>query len=400
MAQPEQIMPEQTIAIIVAGGTAQRLKDGDNTPKQYRNLTGGKTVLAQTLQNFIQHSGIDKILCVIHKDHEDLYQRAIAPLPKDKILPPVFGGNTRQDSVLNGLKSLENQNCKSVFVHDAARPFLSLRLIDDILEALKHGHIAILPCTQPVDTVKYQQDNHFETLDRQNIYLAQTPQAFAFAPFFQAHLSGAGKNMTDDAAVMEQSGHKIHIINGEAANFKITTAEDYKKARQMTDSQPKVPHIGTGFDVHRLVSGRPLILCNIEIPHIKGLDGHSDADVALHALTDALLGTLGAGDIGTHFPPSDNQWKNANSALFLAKALELIEAANGRLINLDITILAEKPKILPYRQAMLARLSELTGLPEQCIGLKATTTEGLGFVGREEGIAAQASALVLYPERL
>ncbi len=371
------------IALVVAAGRGRRF--GEELPKQYQKL-GDSPVLRHTLKSLISHPSIDQVKTVIHPDDIDLFEEASKGLG---VLPPVYGGAERQDSVRHGLESLKEFAPKRVLIHDAARPFVSQKLIDGVVTALE-THLGALPALPVVDTLKKGQDGFVgETVDRENLWRAQTPQGFHFDQILQAHQSFAGQKLTDDCAIAEKAGLKIAIIPGEEENFKITTPEDLIKARRK-DLQKMDTLIGSGFDVHRFTNGDHVMLCGVEIPHKFTLKGHSDADVALHALTDAILGAVGAGDIGEHFPPSDDKWKGAASSVFLDHAVNLVVEKQGAINNIDITIICEEPRIGLYRTEMRQWLSAQTKIPLERISVKGTTTEKLGFTGRGEGIAAQA----------
>jgi len=384
----------RTAALIVAAGRGVRAAAA--VPKQYASL-GGTSVLARTLGAFLTHPGIDLVQATIAAEDEGRYAAAVASLGSAKLLPPVVGGATRQVSVRNGLRALEPHAPERVLIHDAARPFVTHDVIARVLAALGNGPAAIaaVPVT---DTVKQTgADNRVAaTLDRDRLWSAQTPQGFRFADILAAHAraDAAGRDdMTDDAGVAEWAGLPVTLVMGSPANRKLTTAEDLA----MADRAAVLPDVrtGQGFDVHRLVAGDHVWLCGVKIAHAQALEGHSDADVALHALTDALLGAVGAGDIGQHFPDTDPLWKGAASHIFLAEALRLVAARGGSIGNVDVTILCEAPKIAPHREAMRRRIAAILGLDVARVSVKATTTEGLGFTGRREGIAALAAATVV-----
>lgn len=380
-------------ALIVAAGRGTRF--GGDVPKQYR-LLDGQPVLRHSAAIFAAHPAVRAVRVVIHPDDRALYDRAAGGL---NLLPPVPGGAERQDSVRLGLESLEGMGFDAVLVHDAARPAVSRGLISRVVAALETAEGAV-PAVPVADTLKRAAaDGMVEaTVPRDGLWRAQTPQGFRFAPLLAAHRAVAGRALTDDAAVLEAAGGRVRLVPGDAANGKITLPEDLPGDPSAATSQAVLlPRMGMGFDVHAFVPGDAVTLCGVRVPHTARLSGHSDADVALHALTDALYGAVGAGDIGRHFPPSDDRWKGADSALFLTHARDLVAALGGRLAHVDVTVICEAPKVGPYRAAMVARLAELLGLPEERVSVKATTTEGLGFTGRREGIAAQAVATVLMP---
>jgi 2-C-methyl-D-erythritol 4-phosphate cytidylyltransferase/2-C-methyl-D-erythritol 2,4-cyclodiphosphate synthase len=378
------------IAVIVAAGRGQRF--GGDRPKQYAALAG-QPLLRHTLARFAAHPEVGGVLTVIHQDDRDLYEIAAEGLD---LLPPVAGGANRQDSVRLGLESLADDPPDAVLIQDGARPMASDRLIGRVVDALATAP-AVLPAVALADTLKQAKDGLVtRTLPRDRLFRAQTPQGFHYEAIRYAHNRFAGEEMTDDAALAEAAGLPVRIVPGEEANIKVTTAEDL--ARVERELQPRLfPRTGLGFDVHRLAPGKSLRLMGLDLPEPFAMLGHSDADVGLHAVTDALLGTIAAGDIGSHFPPSEARWKGEDSALFLEHARDLIRAAGGELLHVDATLICERPKIGPYREAMTARLAALLRLPTARVSVKATTTERLGFTGRGEGIAAQAIATVLLP---
>lgn len=377
--------------IIVAAGRGSRM--GGDLPKQYLTL-GGVPVLRRTAQAFTEHPGIASVTAVIDPEARDIYDEATAGLD---LLPPVAGGERRQDSVRMGLESLAGTPPDKVLIHDAARPFVDADTITAVLSALDQGPgaIAAVPVT---DTLKRGSDGHIEsTLDRSGLWRAQTPQGFRFTEILDAHRAAAGgQELTDDAAVAEQAGLDVALAPGSENNFKITTQEDLQRAESilMTGSTGADVRVGSGFDVHRFTEGDHVIICGVTIPHDQGLAGHSDADVGMHALTDAILGALGEGDIGQHFPPSDAKWKGADSEIFLSHAAKLVKERQGHINHVDITLICETPKLTPHHAAMTARMGEILGLAGDRISIKATTTERLGFTGRGEGIAAQATATI------
>ncbi len=378
-----------TITLIVAAGTGSRT--GLGFPKQYLPLND-KTILALSTDIFLDHPAIDHVQVIINPEDEDLYKTAIA---ERNLLPWVAGGETRQKSVANGLEAAQAYSPDYVLIHDAARPFASADLIDRCLEALE-DYEAVLPALSIQDTLKsLMGDKITGTLDRDKIVAAQTPQCFHFASILAAHKTFAGIAVTDDIALAERANIPVKRIEGDPANLKITTAQDIEK---MTSKSLTDVRTGFGFDVHAFEINTPLWLGGVEIPYEKGLKGHSDADVALHALTDALLGAVGEGDIGLHFPPSDTQWKGASSDQFLVHAAKLVEKRGGKISNIDVTIICEAPKIGPYRNDMRQRIASLLKVSPDRVSVKGTTTEKLGFTGRQEGIAAKAVATVRLPE--
>lgn len=388
----------RVVALIVAAGRGSRV--GGAVPKQYR-LLGGRTVLARTLALFEQHPAIDSIITVIGTGDEAFFTASSAGISKQ--VGWVLGGSTRQASCLAGLKALIGDRPDIVLLHDAARPFASPALIDRAIEAAR-AHGAAVPGLAVTDTIKQiDLDGRVKaTPERSLLRAVQTPQAFGFDLILSSHLAAAEagiETLTDDGAVAEWAGHPLHIFEGEATNMKLTTESDFQRAERAANELAALGDIrtGTGFDVHAFAEGDHVWLNGVKIPHDHALKGHSDADVGLHALTDAILGAIGDGDIGSHFPPSDPQWKGASSDRFLAHAVGLVRARGGAIAHLDVTLLCEAPKIGPHRDVMRARIAEIAGIAVDRVGVKATTTEGLGFTGRREGIAAMASATVRLP---
>lgn len=401
---PWRTRPMSVTALIVAAGRGSRA--GAGIPKQYRFLSG-KTVLAHTLEAFLRCPRIDGTLVVIHPDDQGLYHDSIAALPNELsggVLPVVYGGETRQDSVRNGLEALLEFSPAHVLIHDAARPFANEALIERALEAAKRWEAAV-PGIAVTDTIKVigPQNEVVSTPDRASLRAVQTPQAFNFAALLAAHRKAAAAglgNFTDDGALAEWAGLAVHMFEGDPCNIKLTHASDFPEAERRSRglSMTYVTRLGTGFDVHAFGDGDHVWLGGIRVPHDRGVVAHSDGDVILHALTDALLGALADGDIGTHFPPSDPQWRGASSDRFLAHAVALVRDRGGLIDHLDATLLCERPRLGPYREAMRQRIAEIAGLRLDQVSLKATTTEKLGFTGRSEGIAAQAAATIRLPE--
>lgn len=394
-----------TAAVIVAAGRGTRAKgtarSPDCTPKQYLPLAGAP-VLAHSLRVLTSHPAISSAVVVYNPDDADLYAAATAPFA-DRLLAPVAGGATRQASVLAGLEALAGQAPDQVLIHDAARPFLTNDLVSALIAALadRPGAIAAEPVS---DTLKQAAPDGTiaRTVDRRGLWRAQTPQAFRYAAIREAHrrASAAGlDDFTDDAGLAEWAGLPVKLVASSTQNMKLTTPADIALAERIlaAPSAHFEPRNGTGFDVHRFALGDHVWLCGVKIAHSHRLEGHSDADVGLHALTDALLGAIGDGDIGQHFPPSDEKWRGAASRIFLADAAERVARLRGRITNVDVTFLCEAPKIGPHRDAMRRVVGEILGIDPQRVGIKATTMEGLGFIGRGEGIAAMASATVLLP---
>lgn len=385
-------MPTCT-ALIVAAGRGSRF--GGPLPKQYATLAG-RSVLRRTLEVFQATPGIDRIQVVIAPGDQDHYLAAVGGLD---LPPPVSGGGSRQQSVLNGLEALAAHAPDLVAIHDAARPFVRVSDIIGCLEAVRPGVDGAVLGVPLADTLKKVDDAGVlaGTVPRSGLWRAQTPQIFRFAKLLAAHRSASSlaaheaTALTDDAAVAERAGLRVVMVEGHDDNRKITTADDLGSTMETRTA--------FGFDVHGFAAGSQVMLGGIAIPHGQALAGHSDADVALHALTDALLGTIGAGDIGKHFPPSDPQWRGVSSDRFLRHAVDLLAAAGGRIVHLDLTLVCEAPRIGPHREAMVESIARIAGIERDRVSVKATTTEGLGFTGRREGIAAQAVATVEVPRK-
>lgn len=387
-------------ALIVAAGRG--LRAGSGEPKQYRRL-GGRPVLAQALAPFLAELAIARIAVVIGEGDEERYAQAVEGLDAARLTHPVIGGATRQISVRLGLQALSRDGFEgTVLVHDAARPFVSAALIRDALAALAGEDVAAIPALAVTDTIKRLDDSGriAETPPRDRLVSVQTPQAFRLAPLLAAHEAAAGQGLhgfTDDAALMEWAGHPVTTFAGDPANIKLTHPQDFRERDRM-DSRPLVTRVGTGYDVHAFGPGDHVWLGGVKIDHDRGVVAHSDGDVALHALTDALLGALAEGDIGTHFPPSDPQWRGAASWRFLAFAAERVRARGGRIDHLDLTIICEAPKVGPHRDAIRAAIAAATGVTPGKVAIKATTSEQMGFTGRREGLAALATATIRLPE--
>ncbi len=380
----------ECVALVVAAGRGVRA--GGGMPKQYRRLAD-RPVLAHSLAVFARHRAIDAIRVVIHPDDRALYDAATQGLDLPE---PTPGGATRQESVRLGLESLAALEPRRVLIHDAARPFIDATTITRVIEALAASPGAV-PAVAVADTLKRAAEGKVAaTVPRDGLWRAQTPQGFRYAEILAAHRAFAGRELTDDASVAEAAGLAVALVEGGESNFKLTTDDDFRRAEALLAAQAET-RVATGFDVHAFGPGDHVWLCGVQVPHERGLVGHSDADVALHALTDALLGTIGAGDIGQHFPPSDVRWKGAASDQFLRHAASLVAARGGRVLHVDVTIVCERPKVGPHRAAMVARLAEILGIDPGRCSVKATTTEGLGFAGRREGIAAQAACTVRLP---
>lgn len=371
-------------ALIMAAGRGQRL--GADAPKQYL-LLGERTVLSRSLALFAGHPQVDRVHAVIHADDHARYTAATASLA---LAPPIHGGTTRQESVRCGLEHLALDPPDLVLIHDAARPLTPSAMVGRVIDALA-SHEAAIPALPVADTLKQGNDGRVvATVPRAGLFRAQTPQGFRFAAILEAHRRFAGAELTDDAAVAEAAGLPVALVQGDESAFKITTGDDLERARRLTSET----RIGTGFDVHRFGPGDHVWLCGVKVPHDHGLIGHSDADVGLHALTDAILGAIGAGDIGQHFPPGDPRWRGAASRRFLRHAADLLGERGGRIVHVDVTVICERPKVGPHRDTMRAAIAEILGIAIDRVSVKATTTEGLGFAGRREGIAAQAAATV------
>ena len=382
--------PKYHVLIVAAG---QGVRMGEDIPKQYLKISD-KVIINQSIEAFFSCS---TLTIVIHPDHTALYQKSTSEL-KDcpNLRPLVHGGKERRDSVFNGLKAMNYLKPDDIIlIHDAARPFVSADEISRVVKKAAETGAATLAL--PVSDTLRHKDGHM--IDRTGVWTIQTPQAFHYSLICKAHeKADTAITYTDDSSMVAALGHPVNYVTGSRMNFKITTTEDLTFAR-MLGSTTMETRTGQGYDVHAFKNetATHIMLGGVAVPHTRAIDAHSDGDVALHALTDALLATIAAGDIGTHFPPSDPQWKNADSTMFLKKAVELVQAKGGRLVNLDITIVCERPKVGPHREAMQDKISEVCGLGTERVSVKATTSEKLGFTGREEGIIAQALATVEFP---
>jgi len=369
-------------------------------PKQYAQLAG-KPVLAHTVAAFTNHPGVDQVVVVIHPDDREAYDHACGGA---NALPPVNGGETRQQSVLAGLQALEVLNPAQVLIHDAARPFVDTETVNHVLSALS-DHDGAIPALPVSDTLKQADGEKITgTVDRSTLWTAQTPQGFHFDAILSAHCKIRDENrtdLTDDAAVAECCGLDVVVVQGNTNNRKLTTADDIEEAqrRMQMDQAAKLldVRVGHGYDVHAFEPGDHVILCGIKVAHDAALKGHSDADVGLHALTDAIFGALGDGDIGQHFPPSDPQWRGAASDIFLKAAGDRVDKRSGVIANVDVTLVCEMPKIGPHVLEMRARVADILTIDLDRVSVKATTSEQLGFTGRREGIAAYATATVRLP---
>lgn len=382
----------QCTALIVAAGSGERF--GGAIPKQYQDL-GGIAILRRSVMAFLGHPYVDSVQVVISPAHRDLYDRAVGDLGLPE---PILGGNTRQDSVRLGLEAIEILNKpRLVMIHDAARPLIDAATITSVRKALdkEQGVIAAKPL---VDTLKKGLNDCIEsTIDRTNLWQAHTPQAFHFDKILSAHRAAIGAQLTDDAAVAEKAGMTVSLVHSNPDNMKITNPDDLDRAARLLGHNFGDTRTGMGFDVHRLIAGDEIVICGVKIPHNRRAEGHSDADVGLHALVDAILGAMSAGDIGVHFPPSDPQWKGKDSSHFVRHAVGMVSERGGVIAHVDVTLLCEQPRIGPHRDAMVKRMAELLEIAPDRVSVKATTTERLGFTGREEGIAAQAVATLRFP---
>lgn len=390
--------------IIVAAGRGERAGSHPDGPKQYRRI-GGRPVISHTLDVFVNWGPADRIVAVIHPDDSDLFANALEQVPGNKArIVVVHGGRTRQQSVLSGLEALADTGISHVLIQDAVRPFVDTALLERVKAELIGGAEAVLPAVAVADTLKRRGPDGCvsETVSRDGLYAAQTPQSFKFTGILEAHRRAAasGRDFTDDAAIAEWAGIPVRLIEGSSDNVKLTLQKDVAMADERV-SGAALPDVrtGNGYDVHQLVEGDGVTLCGVFLPHDQKLSGHSDADVALHALTDALLATCGAGDIGDHFPPSDPQWKGAPSRIFLEHAAGIVRDNGGTIMNADVSLIAEAPKIGPRREEMRKNLADMLAISLDRCSVKATTNEQIGFVGRREGIAAIATATVVYRKR-
>jgi 2-C-methyl-D-erythritol 4-phosphate cytidylyltransferase / 2-C-methyl-D-erythritol 2,4-cyclodiphosphate synthase len=386
---------ERTAAILVAAGRG--LRAGAGGPKQYRTI-GGQSVIFRAMAPFCRHPQIFAVQPVLNPDDAGIFSDAVGEL---KHAPPANGGATRQASVHAGLEALASQRPDVVLIHDAARPFVSAALISRAIDAAGRTGAAI-PAIPVADTIKLIGDagNVEATPERARLRIAQTPQAFRFDVILDAHRRAAREgrgDFTDDAALAEWAGLTVATFEGDPANMKLTTPEDFVREEARLGAMLGDVRTGSGYDVHAFGEGDHVMICGVRMPHTRGFLAHSDGDVGLHALVDAILGALADGDIGSHFPPSDPKWKGASSDRFLKYAVDRVTARGGRIAHLDVTLICERPKVGPYRDAMRARVAEIAGLALSRVAVKATTSERLGFTGREEGIAAMASATIRLP---
>jgi len=380
-------MKKKNIAIILSGGVGKRFKK--KIPKQLYKLNN-KTIIEITLEKFVQTGFFEKIIIVSNKKIINETKK----ISGGKKIQIISGGKTRQESVLKGLKEAKRYNPKNVIIHDVVRPFFSKKLLDKILKKLSTKD-CVIPIQKISDSVRYFKNNSYIDVNRENLNLIQTPQGFNFQKIFNAYKK-LKKNHTDDSIIAYNNGIKISVIDGERMNFKITDKKDYELAKQIwkENKHMDIVKIGHGFDVHALKPEKDLIILGIKIPFSKGLEGHSDADVGIHALVDAILGALGMGDIGEHFPPSDVKWKNKSSKYFLEYTKDLLLKKKYKINNIDITLICEKPKLTKYKKNMKKSIAKILNIHSEKINVKATTTEKLGFLGREEGIACQSSVCI------
>jgi 2-C-methyl-D-erythritol 4-phosphate cytidylyltransferase/2-C-methyl-D-erythritol 2,4-cyclodiphosphate synthase len=386
---------QRTAAIVVAAGRG--LRAGAGGPKQYRSI-GGQTVIYRAMESFCRHPDVSTVQPVLHPDDTAMFNAACDGLAH---APPTPGGATRQQSVHAGLEAIAAEKPDIVLIHDAARPFVSQALISRAIDAVKRTGAAI-PAIAVADTIKLVTANGDieATPERARLRIAQTPQVFRFDAILDAHRRAARdkrNDFTDDAALAEWAGLTVATFEGDVANMKLTTPEDFVREEARLASLLGDIRTGTGYDVHAFGPGDHVMICGVRVTHSKGFLAHSDGDVGLHALVDAILGALADGDIGSHFPPDDMKWKGASSDRFLKYAVERVTARGGRIANLEVTLICERPKIGPLRDRMRARIAEITGVNVSRVAVKATTSERLGFTGREEGIAATASTTIRLP---
>jgi len=390
----------QVTAMIVAAGRGERI--GGDIPKQYRRV-GPRSLLGHAMRAFVEHAAVDRVIVVIHPDDRDRYDAEVQCVGGGKMLPPALGGRTRQESVHAGLTAVAQTSDSDgiVLVHDAARPFVPADMVERAIAAA-NAHGAAVPVLPVSDTVKQVDAAGLVvgTPDRAALRAVQTPQSFRLSTLLTAHsaaIAAAREGFTDDASIVEWSGGTVATFAGDPALMKVTMPDDLDRAAAHLGGAARELRVATGYDVHALGPGDHVWLGGVRIPHEQSLIGHSDADPVLHAITDALLGAIGDGDIGVHFPPSDPQWKGAASHLFLADAARRVRERGGRIVHLDASIVCEAPRIGPHREAMRQAIASAAGVSLDRVGLKATTSERLGFTGRGEGIAALATATVELP---
>ncbi len=373
--------------LIIAAGRGTRA--GGDLPKQYRNLSA-EPVLRHSIRALLASERIDTVRAVIHPDDEDHYSQCIKNISDTRLQPPVYGASTRSASVLNGLQACSGD---LVFIHDGARPMLPLDALERVIDSMDHNRAAFLalPVTDALWQVSYRKADKAQSRDM--LWRSQTPQAFHLSDILAAHIA-AGTAADDDVALARAAGIDVAVVLGSELNMKITQPEDFVLAERLTGNTMDI-RVGNGFDVHKLGAGNHVILCGVKIPFDQGLIGHSDADVGMHAITDAIFGALGQGDIGQWFPPSDKQWKGAASKVFLKKAIDVARSKGFTVSNIDCTLICEHPKIGPLAAKMCKTLAQITDVEIERISVKATTSEKLGFTGRGEGIAAQATATLV-----
>ena len=378
-------MQKNNLAIILSGGTGKRFDK--SKPKQFFKLNR-KTIIETTVEKFVNSNFFNYIIVVSHKD----FFKFTKNLFNNANVKVVLGGENRQKSVFKGLSAAKSFNPKYVLIHDAVRPFFSMNLLKRVLKNLE-GEISVIPSINVYDSVRYFKNKKYSNVFRENLKLIQTPQGFCFNSIYEAHKKNKESIHTDDSMILYELKNKIKLIKGEKMNFKITTKEDYKIGKLIVKENNSMSDIrvGTGFDVHKFKRGKKLKLFGITIPFDKSLDGHSDADVGFHSIVDAILGGLCLGDIGNHFPPTDNKWKNKQSIFFMTHVKKLLKNEKFKINNLDVTLICEKPKVSKYQKRFIKSVAEALDIDCSKINIKGTTTEKLGFLGREEGIACQVS---------
>jgi len=378
-------MQKNNLAIILSGGTGKRFDI--SKPKQFYKLNK-KTILETTVEKFVNSNFFNYIIIVSHKD----FFKFTKNLFNNTNIKVILGGENRQKSVFNGLSAAKFLDPKYVLIHDAVRPFFSMNLLKKVLKNLE-SEISVIPSINVYDSVRYLKNKKYSNVFRENLKLIQTPQGFCFNSIYEAHKKNKESIHTDDSMILYELKNKIRLIKGEKINFKITTKEDYNIAKLIVKENNNMNDIrvGTGFDVHKFKKGKKLKLFGITIPFDKSLDGHSDADVGFHAIVDAILGGLCLGDIGNHFPPTDNKWKNKQSIFFMKHVRKLLKSEKFQINNLDVTLICEKPKVSQYQKRFIKSVAEALDIDCSKINIKGTTTEKLGFLGREEGIACQVS---------
>ena len=378
-------MQKNNLAIILSGGTGKRFNI--SKPKQFYELNK-KTIIETTVEKFINSNFFNNIIVVSHRD----FFKFTKNLFNNTNIKVILGGENRQKSVFNGLSAAKPLDPKYVLIHDAVRPFFSMNLLKRVLKNLD-GEISVIPSINVYDSVRYFKNKKYSNVFRENLKLIQTPQGFCFNSIYDAHKKNKESIHTDDSMILYELKNKIKLIKGEKMNFKITTKEDYKIGKLIVKENNNMSDIrvGTGFDVHKFKKGKKLKLFGITIPFNKSLDGHSDADVGFHSIVDAILGGLCLGDIGNHFPPTDNKWKNKQSIFFMMHVKKLLKSEKFQINNLDVTLICEKPKVSQYQKRFIKSVAEVLDIDCSKINIKGTTTEKLGFLGREEGIACQVS---------